>query len=259
MVKWGTGREAKVKRSTQPRGLGGYNSNVQHRGSVFHIQTEDSGIDNPYITTHLYDDRGAILSTKKSSYAQLINDGGCDDAHRHRMIQDQHDTMYHALRAGRFVHLWVPPATRANKTRRNMTPPMPMQSVANIAVEQPLGEASSGLVRIGNGQLIDTFTDAPAPRLAAFATAAASLFDTAGMDWDAAFGRVATADFNGSDEPEAMVVISSRHVHVAHRSLRDGDVALVAVAPRTRRVGFIVAEARAELHAFESAAEDHAY
>lgn len=242
-----------MKRTTQL--LGGYNINVHHRGCVFHIQTEDSGIDNPYITTHLYDDRGAILSTKKSSYSQLINDGSCDDALRHRLIQDQHETMYHALRAGRFDHLWVPPTRPTDKVRKT-TLTLPVQSVASIAAEQPPPETSSGLVQIGSGQLIDTSTNSQSPRLVAFATATANLFDTAGTNWNAVFGRVATS--NNNDDPETIVVISSSHVHVAHRSLRDSDVALVAIAPRTRRVGFIVAEARAELHAFESAADDHA-
>ena len=39
----------------------GFNNNVRHKGRVFHIQTEDSGIKHPHIITHLFADGGRIL------------------------------------------------------------------------------------------------------------------------------------------------------------------------------------------------------
>jgi hypothetical protein len=42
----------------------GYNHNINYKGSVFHIQTEDSGIKNPHIITLLYRE-GVILCSKK--------------------------------------------------------------------------------------------------------------------------------------------------------------------------------------------------
>ena len=32
----------------------GYNHNVKYKEGVYHIQTEDSGLDNPHIITHLF-------------------------------------------------------------------------------------------------------------------------------------------------------------------------------------------------------------
>jgi hypothetical protein len=45
----------------------GYNHNFRHRGLVFHVQTEDSGVDNPHIFTHLFHG-GVILSSRKLDY-----------------------------------------------------------------------------------------------------------------------------------------------------------------------------------------------
>jgi hypothetical protein len=51
----------------------GFNHNVTHRGRVYHVQTEDSGVSKPQVITHLFVG-GTILATKKSSYAHLTNE-----------------------------------------------------------------------------------------------------------------------------------------------------------------------------------------
>lgn len=51
--------------------LTGYNTNLKVKGGIYHIQTEDGGINNPVITTLLYS-KGAILASKKVSYADII-------------------------------------------------------------------------------------------------------------------------------------------------------------------------------------------
>ena len=44
--------------------LVGYNNNVTYKGKVYHVQTEDSGLNNPIIVTLLYI-KGTILASKK--------------------------------------------------------------------------------------------------------------------------------------------------------------------------------------------------
>ena len=39
----------------------GYNNNLKHAGKLFHIQTEDSGVDHPHVITHLFTE-GTILA-----------------------------------------------------------------------------------------------------------------------------------------------------------------------------------------------------
>jgi len=45
----------------------GYNTNLKYRGLVFHVQTEDSGVANPHIFTHLFYE-GTILASRKTVY-----------------------------------------------------------------------------------------------------------------------------------------------------------------------------------------------
>ena len=54
-----------------PSPLLGYNTNVRHRGKIFHIQTEDSGVTHAHIFTHLFADGGRIvLEARDESDAQ---------------------------------------------------------------------------------------------------------------------------------------------------------------------------------------------
>ncbi len=74
----------------------GYNHNVRHRGLLFHIQTEDSGIDNPHIYTHLFHG-GIILASRKLEYDR----GLAEDAVR-SLMQAQHKASLRQLKAGSF-------------------------------------------------------------------------------------------------------------------------------------------------------------
>lgn len=79
----------------------GYNTNVRHGGKLFHIQTEDSGIKHPHIITHLFADGGRIVSTKKTNYAERLDE---EDLHGivKGLMKDQHKAMFVALRDGAF-------------------------------------------------------------------------------------------------------------------------------------------------------------
>lgn len=84
-----------------PSPLLGFNNNVRHKGRVFHIQTEDSGVKHPHIITHLFADGGRILKTVKTSYAEHVGTENMGDTVR-RMMQEQHKAMFTALRDGQF-------------------------------------------------------------------------------------------------------------------------------------------------------------
>lgn len=81
--------------------LVGYNTNVSHREKVYHIQTEDSGRDHPHIISHLFADGGRIVTTRKKSYADLLDSADVDALVR-QMMQKQHRAMCAALEQGRF-------------------------------------------------------------------------------------------------------------------------------------------------------------
>jgi hypothetical protein len=47
----------------------GFNTDIKHNEKVYHIQTEDKGLQNPYIESLVYVG-GEILASKKTSYAE---------------------------------------------------------------------------------------------------------------------------------------------------------------------------------------------
>ena len=85
----------------------GYNNNVRHKGRVFHIQTEDSGVNHPHIITHLFMDGGRILKSVKKSYAEHVGSDGMSEVVR-QMMKEQHKAMFIALRDGQFDHIVDP-------------------------------------------------------------------------------------------------------------------------------------------------------
>ena len=81
--------------------LAGYNTNISYKGATYHIQTEDSGIRNPIVVTLLYS-KGAILTSKKTSYAHMVNDQDYKEKIKGLMRQ-QHKTMIKELLSGRYT------------------------------------------------------------------------------------------------------------------------------------------------------------
>lgn len=72
----------------------GYNHNFKHRGVVFHVQTEDSGVDNPHIFTHLFHG-GVILESRK-----LVYDAEASEPSVKALMQAQHKSIAKGLRQG---------------------------------------------------------------------------------------------------------------------------------------------------------------
>jgi hypothetical protein len=108
----------------------GFNNNVKHRGRLFHIQTEDSGVRHPHVITHLFMDGGRILKTVKTSYAQHIGSEKLGEVVRD-LMKEQHKMMFIALRDGQFDYVLdpddAPPVSRAggNSTSRDSFQPTP--------------------------------------------------------------------------------------------------------------------------------------
>jgi hypothetical protein len=82
----------------------GFNTNVRHKGRVFHIQTEDSGISHPHIITHLFADGGRILKSIKTPYGELLEQPDWVPQVK-KIMQDQHKAMFIALRDGQYDSL----------------------------------------------------------------------------------------------------------------------------------------------------------
>jgi hypothetical protein len=81
----------------------GYNTDVEHGGVVYHVQTEDKGLDTPIILSLVYTG-GAILASKRSPYDDLIA-GGFDKEVLVERLQRQHKLICAAVHAGRIEEL----------------------------------------------------------------------------------------------------------------------------------------------------------
>jgi hypothetical protein len=106
-----------------PSPLLGFNDNVRHRGQVFHIQTEDSGVRYPHVITHLFADGGRILKTVKTSYAEHVGSERLGE-HVAEVMKRQHRAVFIALRDGRLDDIIDAPPGSIAKLRpaRTTTP-----------------------------------------------------------------------------------------------------------------------------------------
>jgi hypothetical protein len=116
--------------------LVGYNTNVRHKGKLYHIQTEDSGVSHPHVITHLFADGGRIIASRKTGYAEHL--GAKDLANIvKKLMQDQHKAMFIELRDCVYDSE-PPPASGPIETQPQAEPAVAAQVVqmaaANVAV-----------------------------------------------------------------------------------------------------------------------------
>jgi hypothetical protein len=111
----------------------GFNTDVEHDGVVYHVQTEDKGVDSPLILSLVYAG-GAILASKRAPYDDLIQSGFNERALSER-LQRQHKLICAAIRAGRIEDL-------KRMSQRAAASPAPAPSPAEK--ERPQPEAQTG-------------------------------------------------------------------------------------------------------------------
>jgi hypothetical protein len=133
--------------------LVGYNTNIAYKGTVYHVQTEDSGIKNPHVITLLYD-KGTILARKKTSYAHIAAAPDYKEKVR-ELMKEQHKAMIKELIHGKHT-LTQPPLQPAQETSAEAvtkekvaapapaTPPAPEPA----AEEKPLGPDKNSKAQI---------------------------------------------------------------------------------------------------------------
>ncbi len=66
----------------------GFNTDIEHDGVVYHVQTEDKGLDTPIILSLVYAG-GTILASKRSPYEDLIAKGSVMKCSRN-VLKRQH-------------------------------------------------------------------------------------------------------------------------------------------------------------------------
>ncbi len=77
----------------------GYNTNIPYKGKQYHVQTEDSGLANPFIVTLLYH-KGAILRSTRTSYSHIVGHPDFETELR-EIMKTQHREMIRFLISGK--------------------------------------------------------------------------------------------------------------------------------------------------------------
>ena len=81
----------------------GFNTDIEHDGVIYHVQTEDKGLDTPIILSLVYAG-GTILASKRAPYQDLIAEGFSDEVLAER-LKRQHRLICAAIHSGRINDL----------------------------------------------------------------------------------------------------------------------------------------------------------
>jgi hypothetical protein len=111
--------------------LTGYNTDFKFQGKIYHCQTEDGGVNNPYVTSLLYL-QGAILASRKTSYADILKADCLDEVVRELMME-QHKKMIRDLMHGKLDLNNAP----HESTYTSSTPSVPAPAVPEPAKGKP--------------------------------------------------------------------------------------------------------------------------
>lgn len=103
----------------------GFNTDIKHADKVYHIQTEDKGLQNPYIESLVYVG-GEILASKKTSYAEQVK-AGVEEKWIGSLMEQQHRTMIAAIKRGRFDQ--PADSTKFASARPTMAQPVPSEAL----------------------------------------------------------------------------------------------------------------------------------
>jgi hypothetical protein len=88
----------------------GLNTDVEYQGKTYHVQTEDTGRKNPTIMTILFQS-GAILATRKTSYADIVNSDNLPAVLKD-LMNEQHKKMIQDVQSGLIFREAAPSGTK---------------------------------------------------------------------------------------------------------------------------------------------------
>lgn len=78
----------------------GYNTDVVSNGASYHVQTEDWGIQNPFLVTRIYRN-GAVIKTIKTPYQSALKIGPEDFVSAIRLaMKEQHYEILDLINSG---------------------------------------------------------------------------------------------------------------------------------------------------------------
>lgn len=137
--------ESEMRKPSFRRAQMGFNNNIKFMNTVFHVQTEDSGLDSPHVMTHLFADGGRVIKSHKRSYEEQVKRSDVAEFVRD-LMKSQHLEMVMKLRDGSFDRviagkeiggiqlLTEPPNIDVLKLKKKKTQEQP-QATAEVTAE----------------------------------------------------------------------------------------------------------------------------
>jgi len=105
-----------------------FNTDIEHDGVVYHVQTEDKGVRSAELMTLVYNG-GTILASKRASYSDLAS-GDLDKDVLSDRLNRQHKLICAAIRAGRIDELTKMTRSAAAAKKAAKAPSAPLSVVS---------------------------------------------------------------------------------------------------------------------------------
>ncbi|MCP4900345.1 MAG: hypothetical protein GY906_25545 [bacterium] len=116
--------------------LTGFNTDIQHDGMTYHVQTEDKGRSNPFVESLVYA-RGEILYSRRTPYHDLVEQDLNPKAVAN-LMERQHRTIVEAIRRGRLPQLTGTAEDISAEEDTNISPPaIPAAEAAQPESSEP--------------------------------------------------------------------------------------------------------------------------
>lgn len=81
----------------------GYNTDIEHRGLMFHVQTQDQGSNAQYVESIVYRS-GKVLASRRTYYTNFLNSPALQNT-INKIIDEQHEGILQEISEGTFDHL----------------------------------------------------------------------------------------------------------------------------------------------------------
>ncbi len=82
----------------------GFNTDIKVGNTVFHVQTEDRGVNNPVLDTTIYM-KGRVLAKRGTSYQDFLASPDFNEVELHAMLEQQHRRIIEEIRSGQLPEM----------------------------------------------------------------------------------------------------------------------------------------------------------
>ncbi len=114
--------------------ISGFNHNLRHQGILFHVQTEDGGIANPYVVTTVFF-QGNVVAQRRRGYEKFTQIPEREEIVR-TMMQEQHKEMMKDLVNNRLRGALTVIQSESAKIPAEMKPSAPPPPTAQPATTE---------------------------------------------------------------------------------------------------------------------------